>query len=173
MELSPSWEAANCAAAWELPSILWNPEVHHRVHISSPPVPILSQIDPILTIPSYLRSISILSTHLRLGLPSGLFWLSHQYPICIPPLPHSCYIQNAILFGSEILCNWETEVHSPFICLSRLLVYKAFKGEEMGFITKGVANMVLWVTWPLCKGLIYNGGIAVDLRVPCTHIWFA
>jgi hypothetical protein len=31
-----------------------------------------------------LRSILILSTQLRLGLPSGLFWFSHQYPISIP-----------------------------------------------------------------------------------------
>jgi hypothetical protein len=32
-----------------------------------------------------LRSILIWSTHLRLGLPSGLsFWLSHQYPIRRP-----------------------------------------------------------------------------------------
>jgi hypothetical protein len=57
MELSPSWEAANCAATRGLPSILWNPEVHHCVHISLPPVPILSQIDPIPTIPSYLSKI--------------------------------------------------------------------------------------------------------------------
>jgi hypothetical protein len=57
MELSPSWEAANCAATRELPSILWNPEVHYRVHKSLPPVPILSQIDPIHTIPSYLSKI--------------------------------------------------------------------------------------------------------------------
>jgi hypothetical protein len=28
MELSPSWEAASCAATQELPSILWNPQVH-------------------------------------------------------------------------------------------------------------------------------------------------
>jgi hypothetical protein len=74
-ELSPSWEAVNCAATQELPSILRNPKVHHGVHKSPPLVPILSQIDPVHTIPFYisLRSILILSTHLRLGLPSGLF----------------------------------------------------------------------------------------------------
>jgi hypothetical protein len=72
-ELSPSWEDASCAATQELPSILWNPKVHYRVHKSPPLVPILSQIDPVDTIPSYLRSTLILSTDLRLGLPSGLF----------------------------------------------------------------------------------------------------
>jgi hypothetical protein len=35
--------------------------------------PILGQIAAVHTIPSYLRSILILSSHLRPGLPSGLF----------------------------------------------------------------------------------------------------
>jgi hypothetical protein len=96
MELSPSWEAANCAATQELPSILWNPKVHYRVHKSPALIPILNQINPVHTIPSHpisLKSILILSTHLRLGLPSGSFLLA------FPPIsyiysssPHSCYM---------------------------------------------------------------------------------
>jgi hypothetical protein len=57
MELNRSWEAANCAATQELPSILWNPKAHYLVHKSHPLVTILSQINPINTIPSYISKI--------------------------------------------------------------------------------------------------------------------
>jgi hypothetical protein len=92
MELSPSWEAANCAAT-QLPSILWNPKVHHRVHKSPPSVPILRQIDPVHTIPSYLRCNLILSTHLDLVFRVVSFLLAFP-PICYmhSASTHSCYM---------------------------------------------------------------------------------
>jgi hypothetical protein len=69
----PSWEAANCAATQELPSILRNPKVHYRTHKSLSPVPSLRSIQSIPSHPVSLIPNLILPTYLHLRLPSGLF----------------------------------------------------------------------------------------------------
>jgi hypothetical protein len=74
MELSPSWEEATCAATQEFPNILWNPKVHYRDHKGHPLVLVLAI--SIKSVPPYstsLKSILILSTNLRIDLPSNLF----------------------------------------------------------------------------------------------------
>ena len=52
-EHSPSWEASRFSAGQEIPSILWNPKVYYHVYKYSPPVPVLSQIDPVHTLTSH------------------------------------------------------------------------------------------------------------------------
>ena len=77
---SPSWEANWFAASQEIPRISRNPKFHYRTynvrHLS------LSWASPFQSIyphPTSWRSILILSTHLRLGLPSGL---QSKHPAC-------------------------------------------------------------------------------------------
>jgi hypothetical protein len=79
MELSPSRKTASCQAIHTLLNMLWNPNVHYRIHKSSPFVPILSNINSFHTTPSHLsKSFLILSTHLRLS------FLSCYFPVNFP-----------------------------------------------------------------------------------------
>ena len=87
MVQSPSWETYWFAASQGIPRILWNPKVHYRTQKRPPPVPILCQPNPV-HIPTSWRSNLILSTHLRLGLPSGLFPSGFPTKTPYAPSPH-------------------------------------------------------------------------------------
>ena len=130
MEQSPSWEANRFSASQETPRILRNPKVHYHIHKCPPPVPILSQLDPVHTptLTSW-RSILIISTLPCLDFPSGLFpsGFPTQNPVYASPLPHTRYISPHLIlldfitrtiFGeqykslSSSLCSF---LHSPVI----------------------------------------------------------
>jgi len=63
MDQSP-WEAYSHSAG-QIPHLFWQPKVHYCVHKSTPPVPILTQVNPAHTFPPYFLKI-----HYNIILPS-------------------------------------------------------------------------------------------------------
>ena len=98
MEQSPSGEANQFTASQEIPHILWNPKVHHRIHKYPPPVPLPSQIDPVHAPTSHF-----LKFHLNIIFPStpgSSKWslslkFPHQNPAYTSPLPHMRYMPHS------------------------------------------------------------------------------
>jgi hypothetical protein len=69
-------------------------------------VPILSQINPIHTIPSYLSQIHFHIAHPPTSWSSQWslsFWLTHQYPICIAEEMLAPIKKKFLNFSDEIL----------------------------------------------------------------------
>ena len=88
----------NCnrfSASQEIPRILWNPKIHYRIHKCPPPVPFLSQINPVHTPSSHFLkihlSIILPTSH---GSPKWFLFLRfpHQNLVYTSPLAHTRYM---------------------------------------------------------------------------------
>ena len=137
MKQSPSWEANGLWATQEILRILWNQRVLYRIHYGPAHVSILSQINPVhASHPTSWRSILILSSHLLLGVPTGLFTSGFSTKTLYAPFPfpHTCYMTRAVLsswFDHPNNAWWDHQA-TNYVALSMT----AQKKKKVGYFSK-------------------------------------
>jgi hypothetical protein len=137
--LSHSWQATSRSATQDFPNSLWSLNVNYRVYKSPLLDPLLRQMNPVHTIPSYiLGSILILSSHLRLDLSSGLFLCGFPtkilYVFLFSPMRATCiacsyhaernhYSTPSWIVRGQSWLGWEIRTVDPYRYVSCSVLY--------------------------------------------------
>ena len=72
MEQNPSWETNRSSVSQEFPRILFNPNIHYRIHKTRPSVPTQGYINEVLVLYHFLKTLFSSIYPSNLGVPSVL-----------------------------------------------------------------------------------------------------
>ena len=142
-----SWEAHSSSVSQEIPPHFMEPEV------SQQPVtcPILSQINPVDSLPTYFFKIyfNIVPSIPRSSTSTLSFTFTHQNPVCIFLLPQTWHIlhsSNSPEFDVNSPNNiwWEVKIMSFLITWVASFYYRRNKKQDNPFRALTGSNMILF-----------------------------
>jgi len=148
---SPSWQAVSHSASQKIPHFLWMLNVHYRVQNSPPLLPVLSQMNPVHTLPYYfakIHAIIIIPSTPSSSELSVPFRFSDQNLLYISYLSHACYMLlpshppwfdhlNNILWGLQ----WQNYIYFEFCYL---IINQDLKVRTSAFSTS-VGSSTHWI----------------------------
>lgn len=99
---SHPWSANISSVNKEILRILWNSSVHDSPHNSPPLVPVLDQINTVHALPTHVRCILILSSHLRQYIPGHVCPQKPCMHFSSPPHgPHGPHSSSSLISSAE------------------------------------------------------------------------
>ena len=166
MQQSPSWEANRFSVSQKIPRILWNTKIHYGIHKWPPPVPFLSQLDPVHAPTSHFLkihlSILMLSSHLSLDLPSGVFPSGFPTKTLYTPLPSpiraTCPTHHILLdfITRTILGEDYRSLSSPLCSFLPSLVTSSLLGPNILLSTLFSDTLNLWISLSVSLSQTYS-----------------
>ena len=173
MEQSPSWEPNRFSASQEITRILWNPNVHYRIHKCPPPVPLLSQLDSVHTSISHFLKIHLniipLSTPASPKWSLRINWQDSYYNI---------FCWSYVLWTVHHLCSWIKIDQLDFTCF----IISLFTAQHVSNVSTSIFRSlrlivdlfhVLYCSGSMCVGVaVWFGWGGVVSLCRLKHYWF-